>query len=571
MFSKAKRFPEAGKDYIPGPGEYDLTVDEMNRHKRYGFLTQTNRFQEGSLEPLLSDHHHEDSDHHSISTQQQNESATTTSITSSSSDTRLSSTSSIKTSIATTGDESPTSLKSPSSVLRKSPTSPTVVDTLSHHHKKEMEALVAKLHKMEATIEALEGEKNTTKAILITKDLEMADLRSKNTTLQKTIQRQEKSTKAAQLQKKIDQLEEHITDLKSEHEKELADKNELHKALSNDLNRSNAKVEELQLSQREKEMEIEALEAQNKLFAAQRSEFECIRAENETQIKHLQQELESMKVTHIELTHDLAHCKQQVETLELKNSELLTQIQTDKDTIAHLETRATLKDEEIDALLNTIEERNTTIEEKVVLIETLQTQFKTYRHWIDHTVIPHLRTQRKEIENHHYAELNLFLTELHEAKNFINRQAQYLIGLKSDVHWLNVRNQQLNDIVSNMIQDGKEFFSIHTTSPSTTTNTTTTATNNKKKGFSSTNVFKPKRKQQQQQQKQQKTNTNDIIPMDVSDTATLSFSSRSTFSNGNSTHSSSKNTEVENPSPQLDSNLIVLNDSGFGILVDEAK
>lgn len=86
MFSKAKRFPEgsnskksalnfhhltkhvlllpspppaayftsssAGKDYIPGPGEYDLTVDEMNRHKRYGFLTQTNRFQEGSLGKL---------------------------------------------------------------------------------------------------------------------------------------------------------------------------------------------------------------------------------------------------------------------------------------------------------------------------------------------------------------------------------------------------------------------------------------------------------------------------------------------------------------------------------------
>lgn len=82
MFSKAKRFPEgskskktalnfhltehvllpppayfstssAGKDYIPGPGEYDLAVDEMGRHKRYGFLTQTNRFHEGSLGELI--------------------------------------------------------------------------------------------------------------------------------------------------------------------------------------------------------------------------------------------------------------------------------------------------------------------------------------------------------------------------------------------------------------------------------------------------------------------------------------------------------------------------------------
>ncbi|CAO3634304.1 unnamed protein product [Mucor hiemalis] len=547
MFSKAKRFPEAGKDYIPGPGEYDLAVDEMGRHKRYGFLTQTNRFHEGSLDPTAMTENDEE-DQTTILTTLPNES--TTSITSTSSDTRLSSTSSIKTT-ATADEHSPTMLKSPS-YLRKSPTSP--VETTSHHKQKEMEALLAKLHKMEAIIEALEGDKNATKAILITKDLEMADLRSKNTTLQKTIHRQEKSTKAAQLQKKIEQLEEQITNLKSEHEKDLTDKDEKNKELSSDLNRSNIMIEELQLTQREKEMEIEALEAQNKLFTAQISEFECTRAENETQIKNLQQELEDMKVTHINLTHDLENCKQQVETLQLKNNELLIQIQANNDTISHLETRVTLKDEEIDALLNTIEERNTTIEENVALIESLQTQFKTYRHWIDHNAIPHLRIQRKEIENHHYAELNLLLTELHEAKKFINRQAQHLNGLKSDVHWLNVQNEQLSDIVTNMIKDGKEFFSINTA-------TTTTTTTTKKKVFS-TNVFKPKRKQQQT------IKNSEIIPMDVSDTATLSFSSRSTFSNDNSTHSSSKNTEVENP---LDSNLLVLNDSGFGILIDEAK
>jgi hypothetical protein len=74
MFSKSKRFPEGsessntlisssfltelvllpppvyfsvGKDYIPGPGEYDVSSDETSRHKRYGFLSQTNRFPEG--------------------------------------------------------------------------------------------------------------------------------------------------------------------------------------------------------------------------------------------------------------------------------------------------------------------------------------------------------------------------------------------------------------------------------------------------------------------------------------------------------------------------------------------
>lgn len=45
MFAKSKRFPEATKDYIPGPGEYNIpSAEELSRHKRYGFLNQTNRF-----------------------------------------------------------------------------------------------------------------------------------------------------------------------------------------------------------------------------------------------------------------------------------------------------------------------------------------------------------------------------------------------------------------------------------------------------------------------------------------------------------------------------------------------
>lgn len=36
----------AGRDYIPGPGEYEVFVEDSSKHKRYGFLTQTNRFSE---------------------------------------------------------------------------------------------------------------------------------------------------------------------------------------------------------------------------------------------------------------------------------------------------------------------------------------------------------------------------------------------------------------------------------------------------------------------------------------------------------------------------------------------
>lgn len=52
---------------------------------------------------------------------------------------------------------------------------------------KEIDALQIKSKKMETTIQSLEIEKNDIKSILITKDLELAELRAKNATLQKTV------------------------------------------------------------------------------------------------------------------------------------------------------------------------------------------------------------------------------------------------------------------------------------------------------------------------------------------------------------------------------------------------
>jgi hypothetical protein len=85
MFSKSKRFPEGrlfqkstqkktffnnnhnssiipfpprvyfavGKEYIPGPGEYEVFVDDIVKHKRYGFISQTSRFPENLGKLLL--------------------------------------------------------------------------------------------------------------------------------------------------------------------------------------------------------------------------------------------------------------------------------------------------------------------------------------------------------------------------------------------------------------------------------------------------------------------------------------------------------------------------------------
>lgn len=119
-----------------------------------------------------------------ISTNQ--EGTTTSTATSISSDTRVSSTSSNR----TTDDTSSTLSKS---TAKKPPvTSPTDAtngqfEKLRYTMQKDMEALQLKCRKMESTIQSLETEKGDTKAILLSKDLELADLRSKNVTLQKTV------------------------------------------------------------------------------------------------------------------------------------------------------------------------------------------------------------------------------------------------------------------------------------------------------------------------------------------------------------------------------------------------
>lgn len=89
-----------------------------------------------------------------------------------------------------TSDENNNNTTSRSSP-RKSSISPT--DTINPFEKyryamqKEIETLQTKTRKMDSTIQTLETEKNDTKAILLDKDLELADLRSKNAMLQKTV------------------------------------------------------------------------------------------------------------------------------------------------------------------------------------------------------------------------------------------------------------------------------------------------------------------------------------------------------------------------------------------------
>ncbi|KAG1082661.1 hypothetical protein G6F42_022497 [Rhizopus arrhizus] len=413
MFSKSKRFPEgsnrmmnvscitelvllpppvyfsAGKEYIPGPGEYEVLMDDSGRHKRYGFLTQTNRFPEGP-DPSVSCEFYSN-----------NNESTTTSL-----------------SISSTTSSNRTSDESRSSP-RKASISPT--DTINPFEKyryamqKEIETLQAKTRKMDSTIHTLETEKNDTKALLLDRDQELADLRSKNAMLQKTasillhIQRQEKSTKAAQLQKRIEQLEEALQSSQIEHQKQLQEKDQAIQVLRLEVDTHKQSVCDLEKARQSSREEHALLEAQVHTLTAQLSESQSDVALQALQTSKLEHKLQDM-------TQSISSLSQQLETqtaenvsLKQANHDLTFQLQARQELIQKLESRLVLKDEEIDALLNTIDERDRALQESTSKIEVLDERFTVYRDYMDTTVVPHLRGQTKAMEEMHIKELNQML------------------------------------------------------------------------------------------------------------------------------------------------------------------
>lgn len=355
------------------------------------------------------------------------------------------------------------------------------------------------------------------------------------------------------------------------------------------MNRSNSLIAKLEHSQQEQKIAYEALEAQAASLTIQLSEFNNNATECEIKMNQLQQDLQHLKNTNNTLMQDLDACLNETQSLKTLNKELVTRLQARQENISQLESRITLKDEEIDALLNTIDERDRIIEDKSTLIEKLQTQFQKYRHWMDHTVVPHLRAQRTAAQNHHYTELNQLLTELNEAKKFMNRQAQYLDGFKSDVHWLTVQNQQLTDIVSALSKERTEQHDLN----SKIMFGTKVSSN---KSSSGNNSIK---KHPNQRNKQTVAAKAPVVIKDYVSDTTVSFSSKSTISDNDKEHKQQhEHQQRDTPSPtsksslyfshegyeylcyyvlyaqmkfSVDSNVMVLNDSGFGILVDEAK
>lgn len=311
------------------------------------------------------------------------------------------------------------------------------------------------------------------------------------------------------MQKKVEQLEEALQNSQSEHQKQLQEKDQTIEALRLEVDTHKQSVYNLEKAQQSSQQEHTLLETQLQALTAQLAESQSNAAQQAMQLSDLNHTLENM-------TRSIASLSQQLETqtndnagLKQVNHELMVRLQAQQEQVQQLESRLVLKDEEIDALLNTIDERDRALQESASKMEMLDERFNIYRDYVDTTVVPHLRGQTKAMEDLHIQELNALLTELHEAKRFMNKQAQSMDLLKSDVHWLTVQNTQLKSLMQIMYQEHKHQCSMN------------------KKHYSSSHHGSTKKtllaaSEQQRPSHQEQDNDNDD---------TISFSSKSTVSN----------------------------------------
>ncbi|KAI7899647.1 uncharacterized protein BX663DRAFT_520837 [Cokeromyces recurvatus] len=314
-----------------------------------------------------------------------------------------------------------------------------------------MDILYAKSKKLESTIQELERDKNDTKALLITKDLELAELRAKNTILQKMINRQEIYWKTLQLQKKIDQLEKALSNSETEYKEHIERKEDRIESLQKELN----SMHDLKHRLYESQENYNSLQVRTNELSTQILELEDHVERKEKEINDLNLHIDSMTNITTELTEQLEYHKENAKEISLLNKELHHQIHRHEKGMALLEARITIKEEEIDALLNTIDEQSTILNDKSIIIEKLEEKFKIYREWIERTVVPHLRQHKKAVEP------NSLISELHKTKKFLNRQAIHINDLKSDIHWLTVQNRQLLVFISDICMDHVEQWDLN--------------------------------------------------------------------------------------------------------------
>ncbi|KAF7731973.1 hypothetical protein EC973_007078 [Apophysomyces ossiformis] len=482
----------ATKDYIPGPGEYDIPSEDIGKHRRFGFLTQNRFGTDGSDGYTGNDFYY-----------------------ASGGDT------SYGTSIAN-------NIKTDDARTRKQ-----IMDMVNQFERqrnvmqKEIETLQSKGRKLDANLQAVSMEKNSLQAQLQAKELELADVRQKNSGLQKTVARHdktiEKSQKFMQLSKKVEEMEKELESAKADtllaqeqisrdsknHETVVAEKGRAIAQLRAQLNEQTTKANNLssqlessqEQAKRAEEESKEALNTAQLELQTTRAELSVTQTElrekteagelMEKQIKELEsevsrlhmvesklsEEIQQMKAKHCEEIQQTKakHCEEiqqtkakhceEMETCEMERTkmeedmaQLNQQLQQCLQDIESLSTRVSATQHESAQHLHTIHQKEIYLERNQKVSCRIQAQFETYRSYINH-VIQELRDQSRKQCRQRDAELGKVFSELHEAKKFINQQAQNIEGLKSELHWMGKWNKYLWELAQSIHQDASDHWS----------------------------------------------------------------------------------------------------------------
>lgn len=243
----------------------------------------------------------------------------------------------------------------------------------------------------------------------------------------------------AQLQKKIDFLEQQLQTTQQEYSINVDEKDSLKRQIDKFQRQQEAYL------QKQISMEGNIHELTVKL-AASKHDVE----ERDMQLNQLKNESQCMSETICSLQQRIQEHESDIHRLSNEKLILMQQVDQFKEEATQLNHAISLKDETINAFSCKVDEKENELREKSSLVEALEDRFHVYRSYIEKTVISYLKTKRREQEEHQVKEYNRVLTELYEAKKFINKQAQQLDGLKSNVHWLTVQNTQLTQIAKNI-------------------------------------------------------------------------------------------------------------------------
>ncbi|KAI9318719.1 hypothetical protein BX666DRAFT_1535473 [Dichotomocladium elegans] len=468
MFAKSKRFPEGNKDILPGPGDYNvlgiplvsfLGALDSARHVLSCVIWWNKMLILFFLVDLSGDIY--PSGAHSIG-----------------------SLSSETMSTVSNKTEDARGRRQVSEMAAQ-------FEKYRHAMQKEIESLQHKNRKLEASISTAASEKDAIQSQLFTKDQELAEMRLKNASLQKTLTRLEKgidkAPKVIQMQKRIDQLEKELDVSRAEAVKTREDAQQ-HQEATNRLLETKAEaietLEEQVAHQRQTISDLadqietgretlksvqdqhkatlgalhtelqgvtDALGQTKELLAAERASaatladrigilntnVETLRAEK----ADLERTVDDMAQRH---QAELAVCKTEREQLEHVIVQLQGSLQQSADAMSELETQLKLQKHECDALHQTNDTLESRLVQKQELCHKFQAQFDIYRNHVTHL----LRDMREKTPDD-----TRLSHELQEAKKFINHQALQIEGLKSEIHWMTKWNRKLSDLIDTIHHD----------------------------------------------------------------------------------------------------------------------